>query len=304
MNLMKLAAKFESRDIEWRVQQSGKGKNNIWALVIPYITNRAIMQRLDDVIGAGVWQNKFISSPCGQGYQCGISIKIGDEWITRWDGAETASNGGIDPVKSTMSNSMKRAGVQWGIGRYLYRLDAQFTNAEYCDNRKDCPEGWIYQQVKAKNNEPNYGMAWKIPELPLWALPTSNETIKAHFNDVVNAHTLSELKKAYKYAYNIAENEQDDELMQRFIKAKDEAKDRIQEQEATKQEQESVEAVAFIKEQIELFKTLTNESVLNGQFKMSLASAGKIRDPEMQNKAIKALNKAKAEMLIQLNKQG
>ena len=33
----------------------------------------------------------------------------------------------IEKVKGGLSNSMKRAGVQWGIGRYLYKLPTTFA---------------------------------------------------------------------------------------------------------------------------------------------------------------------------------
>jgi hypothetical protein len=303
MNLLKLADKFEARDIEWRVQQSGKTRDNLWALVIPYITNRAIMQRLDDVCGPNAWKNEFIASPCGKGYQCGISIKIGDEWITRWDGAETTGNGGIDPVKSTMSNSMKRAGVQWGIGRYLYRLETTFTKAAYCDARKDCAEGWVYQYVNKKGDQAAYGMQWMIPELPTWSVPTTQADINNYLAEINKAETIEQLKKAFKYAYNLAESEQDPQLMGKFTEAKNKVKQSILKGESEKLELESNQAVKFVQDQIKLFKTLTNESVLNGQFKLSLASAGKIQDPEVQNKAIVALNKAKAETLKALQNQ-
>lgn len=52
-DLKKLSKKFNEEDIEWRVQQSGAGKKGAWALIIPYITNRAIMKRLDDSVGMG-----------------------------------------------------------------------------------------------------------------------------------------------------------------------------------------------------------------------------------------------------------
>ncbi|HCC4816619.1 TPA: recombinase, partial [Citrobacter freundii] len=46
MNLDQLDAPFASEDIEWRIQQAGKNNNGIWAKVLAYVTNRAIMKRL------------------------------------------------------------------------------------------------------------------------------------------------------------------------------------------------------------------------------------------------------------------
>ncbi|WP_243664619.1 Rad52/Rad22 family DNA repair protein [Rhodothermus marinus] len=72
------------------------------------------------------WRNEFRPGP-GGGVLCGISIRIGDEWITKWDGAE---NTDIEPVKGGLSSAMRRAAVQWGIGRYLYRLPNQWVRID------------------------------------------------------------------------------------------------------------------------------------------------------------------------------
>lgn len=59
MDLLKLAEPFPEGDLEWRIQSAGKGNNGIWARCVPYISNRAIMQRLDDVCGPGNWRNDY-----------------------------------------------------------------------------------------------------------------------------------------------------------------------------------------------------------------------------------------------------
>ncbi len=121
MDLNRLKDFFSADDIEWKpiaiAKSTGKG------LAAAYVTNRAIMDRLDDVCGPENWKNEFVAGP-GGGVMCGISIRIGEEWITKWDGAE---NTDIEPVKGGLSSSMRRAAVQWGIGRYLYNLPGQWT---------------------------------------------------------------------------------------------------------------------------------------------------------------------------------
>jgi len=123
MDLSKLKEPFGKDEVEWRVQQLGKNNGKCWALLVPYIQNRAIQNRLDEVCGPENWKNDFMPGPDG-GVLCGISIKIKNEWITKWDGAE---NTDIEPVKGGLSDSMKRAAVQWGMGRYLYELDPMFV---------------------------------------------------------------------------------------------------------------------------------------------------------------------------------
>ena len=144
-----LSEEFPPDDIEWRIQSSGiKADGQPWAIIVPFINNRAIMDRLDSVFGPENWRNEYVQWP-GGGVLCGISIRtsgtvshIGEdhiigppEWITKWDGAEAheesdARKDRIDSIKSVLSNSMKRAAVQWGIGRYLYSWEACF--ADFC----------------------------------------------------------------------------------------------------------------------------------------------------------------------------
>jgi hypothetical protein len=155
MDLSKLKDCFEPNDIEWRLQQCGKGSNGkIWGMALAYVTNRAIMNRLDEVCGPENWKNEFKAAPDG-GILCGISIKVGDEWVTKWDGAE---NTDIEAVKGGLSGAMKRAAVQWGIGRYLYKLEESWINAN---------ENGAYRG-KTKDGTT---FKWDAPTLPAWALP-------------------------------------------------------------------------------------------------------------------------------------
>jgi hypothetical protein len=154
-----LAAPFHPQDIEWRLQECGKKGDKIWAMCLAYITNRAIMQRLDDVCGPAYWKNEYRPGPQG-GVICGISIKCGGEWVEKWDGAD---NTAVEATKGGLSDAMKRAGVQWGIGRYLYNLEVGFAEI--------LPEG-KKGEYRGKVKEGNIWFAWNPPKLPAWALPT------------------------------------------------------------------------------------------------------------------------------------
>ena len=79
MNLMDLHKPFAAEDVEWRSQKTGVSNGKPWTMVLCYITNRAIMDRLDEVCGPENWKNHFETGP-GGGILCGISIKIDDEW--------------------------------------------------------------------------------------------------------------------------------------------------------------------------------------------------------------------------------
>lgn len=159
--LFELSKPFEYKDIEWRVGQAGeKQRGGVWAKVLAYVTNRAIMQRLDDVVGPTRWKNEFKGAPEGDGVLCGISIYMDDKlgWVTKWDGA---SNTDIEAIKGGLSNAMKRAAVQWGIGRYLYDLESGWA-----DVLPDGQKG--YGKNKTKDGT---WFDWNPPDLPSWALP-------------------------------------------------------------------------------------------------------------------------------------
>jgi len=65
MDLSKLKEPFPAKDIEWRIQRSGLKDGKPWAMVLAYVTNRAIMDRLDDVCKPDHWRNEYLKAPEG-----------------------------------------------------------------------------------------------------------------------------------------------------------------------------------------------------------------------------------------------
>lgn len=122
-DLRRLSAFFAPDDLDWRAITISKRTNK--GLAAAYITNRAIMNRLDEAVGPENWRNEFEPGP-GGGIVCGLSIFVESrsEWVTKWDGAE---NTDVEAIKGGLSNAMRRAAVQWGIGRYLYDFPQQWV---------------------------------------------------------------------------------------------------------------------------------------------------------------------------------
>lgn len=162
----KLKEPFAAEDIEWRVQTAGETKKGgLYAIVVPYVNNRAVQDRLDEVMGVTGWKNEFTGTPNGKGTLCGISVRDGEGWLTKWDGSEDSD---IEAVKGGLSGAMKRAAVQWGIGRYLYKLEAAIVTPQTA--KPDGMDGWIVAQVKL-NGARKERIYYKRPKLPAWALP-------------------------------------------------------------------------------------------------------------------------------------
>ncbi|MET3349003.1 UNVERIFIED_ORG: hypothetical protein ABID57_000672 [Arthrobacter sp. UYEF1] len=199
----KLSAPFPAEDIEWRVQQSGVKNGKGWALVLAYVTNRAIQQRLDDVVSPANWKNEYSKAP-DDGVLCGISIRVkgdtvtgggGDEaiqynaeWVTKFDGAENTQ---VEAVKGGLSGAMKRAAVQWGVGRYLYQLESNFVSVE------DNGDNYInikYQETKGGADKYLKGY-WSAPKLPEWALPAKPEAAAPSKQEPVPAPSEPEKPK-------------------------------------------------------------------------------------------------------------
>jgi hypothetical protein len=163
INLDLLKNPFGEKEIEWRVQSAGYGSDQkIWAIVLPYVNNRAIQNRLDEVCGPENWNVDFKQGPDG-GVLCGLSIKIKNQWITKWDGAENTE---FEAVKGGISNSQKRSACQWGVGRYLYKIPINFAIISNDGKYK----GSFKEDKRNKNSKTIY-FKWDPPELPKWALP-------------------------------------------------------------------------------------------------------------------------------------
>jgi hypothetical protein len=143
--MKRLRAPFAPEEIEWRVGATTKDKTKGMALA--FVTNRAIQNRLDEVFGCFGWKNEYREWR-GNSQLCGISVKYEGEWITKWDGA---SDTDFEATKGGLSDAMKRAAYQWGIGRYLYNLDAV----------------WVPIRPAGKS----YVIDGPPPTLPAWALP-------------------------------------------------------------------------------------------------------------------------------------
>jgi hypothetical protein len=163
IDLSKLLLPFKEEDVEWRIQSSGKkGNGQVWAMCLAYIQARAIMNRLDEVVGPENWMVNYRFASATEagtpGVIASIAIKYGDQWIHKEDGAEQTD---IESFKGGLSSALKRAGSAWGIGRYLYKLESAFATI-----------------VDAKTKEARYGKTkdggdfhWVAPALPQWALP-------------------------------------------------------------------------------------------------------------------------------------
>lgn len=140
-------APFDPKDVKWK-PQSVKGNR---ALAMAFIDARLVMDRLDEVVGIAAWHDAYEIVPDGS-VVCQLSVRIGGDWLTKTDvGSPSEQPDGGDRLKAAFSDALKRAAVKFGIGRYLYRLPAQWAD---------------YDPVRRQFVQP--------PTLPAFAVPGKN----------------------------------------------------------------------------------------------------------------------------------
>lgn len=114
----RLSAPFPADAIHWRLGHTNKKDRG---MALAYIDARDVMDRLDEVCGAENWETRFTTA-AGR-----IICELTIHGVTKSDGAGDTD---VEPEKGGISDALKRAAVQFGIGRYLYRLESPWVEIE------------------------------------------------------------------------------------------------------------------------------------------------------------------------------
>lgn len=119
-----LAAPFAASEIKWKPSVVSGNR----ALAMAYVDARVIQDRLDEVLGVENWQDDYELLPGGE-VICRLKIRLGGEWLTKVDvGGQSEQKDEGDRMKAAFSDALKRAAVKFGVGRFLYRLPAQWVD--------------------------------------------------------------------------------------------------------------------------------------------------------------------------------
>ena len=166
----KLAAPFPADAVEWRVSRAMSTTKGNKAIVLCYITARAVMDRLDDVFGWDRWQDRY--EFVGTGVLCHLSVLPEGQsvWITKSDGASQTH---VEPFKGGISDALKRAACRYGVGRYLYQLDESWV--DITSEKQTQNDVYIYQAADEKKKRKEIKGFWTPPKLPAWALPETGK---------------------------------------------------------------------------------------------------------------------------------
>ena len=129
---MKLEELKQQIPYKWRVQSYSKNKAS--CSCVAYIDARDAMDLLDKVCGAENWQDKY--EFVGDKLIAGISIRTENGWVWKYD---TGTESNMDAEKGQFSDAFKRAGVKWGIGRFLYDLKIVYLDANEIKTNTNYP---------------------------------------------------------------------------------------------------------------------------------------------------------------------
>ncbi|MCF6442055.1 Rad52/Rad22 family DNA repair protein [Pseudoalteromonas luteoviolacea] len=257
-----LSNPLEAHDVEFLVTDKTISKDgSIWVKVVPYITARAVQQRLDDIFGLTGWRNEFREVKGGQ--MCGLSLLIEDQWITKWDGAPLTE---IEALKGALSGAGKRAAVQFGIGRYLYAIEPYYINCQLLTDKSECTANYVLVRHDTSENESTYLAAqWETPELPSWALPQAD--FEPYIQEINNSDTETKLREAYTKAIKYAEALGRKDLKDQVNKARKEQLELVKDSAARKRKEQLEgfrKKFSSFKQQLE---TAENETVLELAYK-------------------------------------
>lgn len=124
---------LKANEIEVRV----KAVYEKYIQVLLYKTARVDMDILDETFGPENWQNDYKEIK-GNMY-AGIGVFLSSQWVWKWDcGVESNT----EKEKGEASDSFKRAGFRWGIGRELYTAPKIAILAESVGGTVKNGNGW------------------------------------------------------------------------------------------------------------------------------------------------------------------
>ena len=153
---------LKASEIDCRIQSIGQNKAKaIGSTILLYKDARVDMNILDETVGAMNWQRGH--SVIDGNLYCTISIwdEMKKLWVTKSD-VGTESN--TEKEKGQASDSFKRAGFNWGIGRELYTAPFVYItlqDGEWYEGR----DGKLKSNAKFKVKEIAYDESRNIVKL-------------------------------------------------------------------------------------------------------------------------------------------
>lgn len=124
-----LRAPFPPQEVHFRIQGTPREvQGKLRGQVVAYVDARAVMNRLDEVVGSENWSFCWEAIAVINGK---VAVAKGSLSLYGLPPKEDVGDSGdIEPNKSAVSDALKRAAVLWGIAHYLYELDVEWVDVE------------------------------------------------------------------------------------------------------------------------------------------------------------------------------
>ena len=198
--MSQLKAHFSLHEISWRVLNVFEHQNKKKAIITPYVSARAIQDRLDDVFGIDSWQVSY-ERWSEKAVKCRLSVFINGKWIYKEDGSEETD---FNSVKGGFSSSFKRAAVLFGIGRYLYNVENEIVDLN--TSKKTSDDIYIKTQAGAYYFTPPKQLKLKYDKQDFFNRTNTNvnpKTIHSLIDEITQIATSLKIKgKEIILAYN------------------------------------------------------------------------------------------------------
>lgn len=118
-------APFPASEVDFRAMKTPQEyKGKMVAPVVAFVDARAIQDRLDDAVGPENWS--FVPSVAAT-KDGAVTAAIGLLTVYGVVKGDIGDCNATERNKASVSDALKRAAVQWGIGRYLYRLPRMYA---------------------------------------------------------------------------------------------------------------------------------------------------------------------------------
>lgn len=190
-----LKAPFPPERIHWRVGSTNKDKTR--GLALAYLDARDVMERLDTVCGPANWQCRYPHANGKTVCEIGINVRAANAgdvkfvivgaalpepepvWVWKADGAGDTE---FEAEKGALSDAFKRAAVRWGIGRYLYDIDAAWVEIRpagksYAITESELPRLQAFLEVGPQGDSEDIAAAALIRRISGCATPAAVDAL-------------------------------------------------------------------------------------------------------------------------------
>ena len=168
-------------------------------VLLLYKTARTDANLLDETVGVFDWQNDFKLID-GVLYG-GIGIRTSEGFVWKWD-AGTESN--TEAEKGRASDSFKRAGFKWGIGRELYTAPFIWISSDKCSIYTDsngkvkCNDKFAVTHIGYNDKEEISSLAIINTKTRVEVFRMGETVTETYTDNKISALQLKSLKKSCK----------------------------------------------------------------------------------------------------------